>query len=232
MSCGIPFCGIDRLGQQHRDRHGADATGNRVMGPATSSASSKATSPDVALVVAGVDDDRSRPDPVTADELRSAHWSHDDVSLANGWVEVHGLGVTDRHRRVSNEKHSGYRPTEDRAPADHDRMCTGEQDPVGVQQANDAARSARGEAWEAERHGGIELHRDAVNVLFGRDRLEDSSLIDVAGTGGCTRTPSTSEASDSARTALTASSVVMSAPSFTRLDSMPTYAERLCFMRR
>ena len=113
---------------------GPTPPGTGVIAPATSAASSKATSPTSRplpssvgdAVDADVDDGRARLDPVAPDHLRPADGGDDDVGPPHDRGQVAGARMGDGHGAALAEQQLRHRLADDVGAADHHRVEPGE----------------------------------------------------------------------------------------------------------
>ena len=192
--------GDEGIAQQQAMVIGPTPPGTGVIAPATSAASSKATSPTSRLlpssarhaVDADVDHRRARLDPVAADHLGPADGGDDDVGAAHDVGQVAGSRMGDGDGALSPEQQLRHRLADDVRAADHDRVEPGKvaelllkqiRQPSGVQ----GTSAVRARSRAGPRSPGGSRRRPCP----GRSSSITRVASICAGSGSWTRMPST-----------------------------------------
>ena len=174
--------GLERVAEQHRDRHRPDATRHRGDQPGDLGRRGELDVADqagVGAVDADVDHGRARLDPAALDHLRAPDGGDQHVGAAAHRVQVTGARVADRDGGVLGQQQRRHRLAHQVRAADDDRLGALERHVVAAQQLDHARRRAGPQARQAlgqqtRRHRG-----QPVDVLGGVDQRRQVRAVDV-----------------------------------------------------
>ena len=163
---------------------GPTPPGTGVIQPATSLTPPKSTSPQsfpFVSVHADIDDDRPRLDHVPGKDVALADGRDDHVRLQRVGLEVFRSAVAHGHRRILREKHDGDRLADDVAASDHDGVLAFQVVADGFEHLHAAVRRAWTKAGAAHHQCARARDVEAIDVLGGRDGLDDLLRVHVLG---------------------------------------------------
>ena len=138
-----------RVAQQHRDRHRADAAGDRRDQPGALARGLEvdvADSPASVRLIPTSITVGARLDPVAPDQARAPDGGDEHVGAAADLGEVARARVADGHGGVGGQQQRGDRAADQVRAADHDGLGALERDVVAAQQLHHARRRARPQA--------------------------------------------------------------------------------------
>ena len=191
------LAGVERVLHEHGDGHRAHAAGDGRDGFAERGHGVEVHVADDAVagllggvrhaVDADVDDDCAGLDHVGGDEAGLADRGDDDVGQPDDSGQVFGARVGDGDGAVATlgEEQGGGGLADDERAADDDGVLTGGLDPGAAEEFDDASGRASGEsARDFLDEATDALRAKAVDILVGRDAVEDFSLGEVLGQRG------------------------------------------------
>eukprot|EP00982_Pelagococcus_subviridis_P006481 30135-Pelagococcus_subviridis.AAC.15 len=182
---------VQRVAQQHRDRHRPDAARDRRDLPRDLAALLEVHVPGEPVprllrrvrhgVSPDVDDRRAAFDPVLFDHVRRPRGGDDDVRLAHDPLRVLRPRVHHGHGAVFLHEHQRRGHPDDVGPTDDDGVLPSQLHAASLEQHDAALRRARHEQRLVALHRELpDVQRvEPVHVLLQGDRREDLLLVHV-----------------------------------------------------
>mmetsp|Transcript_33026 Transcript_33026/g.84170 ORF Transcript_33026/g.84170 Transcript_33026/m.84170 type:complete len:312 (+) Transcript_33026:187-1122(+) len=183
---------VERVLEQHGDRHRADAARHgrdraRVLLRRLEVHVATQLVPLGGLgrrlrVHADVDDDRARLDPLSKNHLSRADGGDHDVRASDVPREVFRPRVAHGHGSIHGLQQVRYRHADDVRTADDDAILAADLDLGALQQLDAPRRRAgqrQGRLPALQAHVADVVRRESVGVLLNEDRLEHRCLVDV-----------------------------------------------------